>query len=62
MPEKLHVKANPGEKCPREGDPRHYITDDPKGVIVPASSYYRRLIADGSLVAVEQKKTKGGDQ
>lgn len=66
MPETLNVKANPGEKCPREENPRAYITDAPQGEKVPASSFYRRLIADGSLLevtpAAPDKKTKGGDQ
>ena len=57
----MKVKAVPGLKCPMEGKPREYITDDPKGVIVPDTSYYQRLIDDGSLVLVPAK-TKGGDQ
>ena len=58
---KLLVKANPGEICPREEDPRTYITDDPKGTPVEESSYYRRLLDDGSL-SIAPVKTKGGDQ
>lgn len=58
---KLLVKAQPGEKCPREENPRTYISDDPKGVEVEDSSYYRRLLDDGSLLSVESKKSKGGD-
>ena len=58
---KLLVKANPGEICPREEDPRTYITDSAKGAEVEDSAYYRRLLADGSLVLVPAK-TKGGDQ
>ncbi len=58
------VKAQPGEKCPREDNPRTYITDDPQGVTVPDSAYYRRLVDDGSLLIVTAAtKTKtGGDQ
>jgi hypothetical protein len=58
------VKTNPGEKCPREDNPRTYITDDPKGTEVVDSAYYRRLVADGSLLIVTAAaKTKtGGDQ
>lgn len=61
MPQKLLVKAKPGEKCPREDNPRTYITEDPKGTEVVASSYYRRLLDDGSLSIVEPKKKSGGD-
>ncbi len=46
------VKAQPGEKCPCEDNPRTYITDDPQGVTVPDSTYYRRLVDDGSLIPV----------
>lgn len=58
MAQKLLVKANPGEKCPREDNPRTYISDDAKGTEVIASSYYRRLVDDGSLVIVESPKTE----
>jgi len=46
----MKVMAKPGSRCPKEGKPREYITDDPKGVEVPESSYYNRLVKDGSLV------------
>ena len=59
----MHIKAASGLRCPMEGDPRAYITDDPKGVEVDDTAYYRRLLDDGSLVIVQDKpKTKGGDQ
>jgi hypothetical protein len=58
----MKVKAALGLKCPMEGNPREYITDDPKGVAVPDTSYYQRLLDDGSLVLVPAKTTKGGDQ
>lgn len=65
MPQKMLVKANTGEKCPREDNPRAYITTDIKGEEVTASSYYRRLVEDGSLSIVAapaaKKKTTGGD-
>jgi hypothetical protein len=47
--EVLKVTAAPGTRCPMEGRPREYITDT-AAVEVPESAYYRRLIADGSLV------------
>jgi hypothetical protein len=52
------VKTFPGMKCPTEHDPRSYITDIP--VEVPDTTYYKRLIRDGSLmeVAVEAPKDK----
>lgn len=57
----MKVTAAPGLMCPMEGKPREYINDDPKGVVVPDTSYYQRLLDDGSLVLVPVK-TKGGDQ
>lgn len=69
MQKKILVKAQPGEKCPCEDNPRTYITDAAQGTAVADSAYYRRLIADGSLVIVEppspaqaKEKAKGGDQ
>ena len=65
----MRVKAAPGLMCPKEGSPREYINDDPKGVVVPDTSYYQRLLCDGSLLevvaappTVSTVKTKGGDQ
>jgi len=43
------VQSAPGTRCPKEGKPRDYITDNAP-VDVPATSYYRRLVSDGSLV------------
>jgi hypothetical protein len=48
------VKTLPGEKCPLEGKHREYITDDPKGVEVPDTIYYRRLQGEGSLISAEK--------
>ncbi|KAF0145116.1 MAG: hypothetical protein FD156_1227 [Nitrospirae bacterium] len=72
----MKVLAAKGLKCPMEGKPRTYIPDSGEPVEVSdGSTYYRRLIADGSLVleaqdsssAIEQKseqkpteKDKGG--
>lgn len=54
----MNVTAAKGTKCPKEGRPREYITDTAP-VDIPDSAYYRRLIRDGSLVAVEaQTKTR----
>ncbi|WP_035216622.1 hypothetical protein [Desulfobulbus elongatus] len=47
----MKVQAAKGLKCPMEDDPRRYITDE-KPVAVPATAYYRRLVADGSLVEI----------
>lgn len=59
----MKVRAATGLQCPMEAQPRVFITDDAKGVEVPDSSYYRRLIADGSLEEVAPvQKNKGGDQ
>ena len=46
----MEVKSKPGTKCPMEGRPRKYITDD-KAVAVPDTAYYKRLVRDGSLIA-----------
>ena len=53
------VTAQPGEKCPKEGTPRQYITESP-AVDVPDTSYYRRLVREGSLLLapVEKKAVK----
>jgi len=55
----MKVMARPGAKCPKEGSPRDYITDRTP-VDVPNTSYYRRLIADGSLEIAGEEKKKGG--
>ena len=55
----MKIKAAPGLLCPMEDKPREYISDDAKGVEVPNTAYYQRLINDGSLVEVPAK-TKGG--
>lgn len=63
----LRVKAAAGQRCPLEHKPREYINDNPAGAEVADSAYYRRLIADGSLLVVtpaaesEPKKAKGGN-
>ncbi len=45
------VTTLPGQICPKEGKYRDYIIDtDPSDV--PDTEYYRRLLADGSLVEV----------
>jgi hypothetical protein len=62
MSQKLLVKAKPGEKCPREENPRTYISDDPKGTPVENTSYYRRLLNDGSLDLVDGTKKKTGGE
>jgi len=43
------VMAALGTKCPKEQFPRDYITDSVP-VNVPYTAYYRRRIADGSLI------------
>lgn len=45
----MRVLANPGCICPRQ-DPRDPVINDSVPVEVPDTSYYRRRIADGSLV------------
>lgn len=48
----MKVKAAAGLKVPMEGKPRQYILDTGKGVEVPDSAYYKRLVRDGSLIDV----------
>jgi hypothetical protein len=59
----MKVQAAPGAKCPKEGKPREYITDN-MPVEVPDSAYYIRLVADGSLTEIsttaENADKKGG--
>ena len=57
MLETMQVKATPGLKCPKEGQPRSYITDS-EAVSVPKSAYYLRLLNDGSLIRIEETETK----
>lgn len=65
----MKVTAKPGAKCPMEGKPNRYIADDVP-VDVPDTLYYRRLVADGSLIKIpdtpvatpEPVKTKGGSK
>jgi len=55
----MEVTAKPGTRCPKEGKPREYIGETPE--TVPDTAYYRRLIAEGSLmeaVPVDQKTDK----
>ncbi|NVO00758.1 MAG: hypothetical protein HXX17_15690 [Geobacteraceae bacterium] len=44
------VKTLLGEICPLEGKYRDYITDAEAGVEVADTSYYRRLLDEGSLI------------
>ena len=53
----MKVQAAPGTMCPKEGKPREYITDSAPGEVAN-SAYYRRLVADGSLMAVVETPKK----
>jgi len=53
----MNVIAAPGTKCPMEGKPREYIMDA-AGTDVPETTYYQRLILDGSLVPVPETPPK----
>lgn len=52
----MKVIAAKGTRCPKEGNPREYITDD-VAVDVPETAYYKRLVADGSLVEQQAEGT-----
>lgn len=54
----MKVKAASGTKCPKEDNPRRYI-DDKTAVEVRATAYYRRLVAEGSLIKMEDEKGGG---
>jgi hypothetical protein len=51
----IYVKAAPGMKMPREGNPRSYIIDS-EPVPVEGSHYYRKAIADGDLIELTEKQ------
>jgi hypothetical protein len=51
----IKVKAKEGTRCPMENNPRKFIPDS-AAIEVPDSSYFRRLVRDGSLVVVEEKE------
>lgn len=56
------VQSAPGTRTPMETNPREYITDT-EPIAVPDTTYYRRLLNDGSLVEGKLgKKKSGGDQ
>ena len=52
----MKVIAAQGLKCPMERNPRQYITDG-ETVEVPETSYYKRLVADGSLLIAPRAKS-----
>lgn len=65
----MKVIAVKGARCPKEDKPREYITDTEPIDVPDDSTYYRRLLADGSLIISEDKsytsntyetKEKGG--
>ena len=45
----LKVTSKKGTQTPKEGKPREYIGDK-DSVDVPDTTYYRRLVMDGSLI------------
>lgn len=49
----IKVKATAGLLVPMEENPRRHITEA-KPVLVPASAYYLRRLADGELVKVKE--------
>jgi len=56
------VLSAPGTRTPMETNPREYVTDA-EPLDVPDTTYYRRLLDDGSLVEARLgKKKSGGDQ
>ncbi len=55
--QKMTVVAKAGRVCPRE-NPREPVITDNAPVLVPASVYYMRLVADGSLREIKVKEPK----
>lgn len=53
----MRVIAKKGTKVPRENNYREYITDS-ESVDVSETSYYNRLLADGSLEAYKEPGSK----
>lgn len=51
----MKVIAKKGTKCPKENNPRDYISDS-EPVDVPESAYYKRLVDDGSLEIVTSQE------
>lgn len=49
----MQVRTNAGEICPREENYKEFVTDAAEGVDVPDTAYYRRLVVEGSLVAID---------
>ena len=54
----MKVKAAEGLRVPKEHRAHEYIEQAP--VEVPDTLYYRMLVADGDLLAVEETETKKG--
>jgi hypothetical protein len=54
------VQSAPGTRCPKEGKPKEYITDQ-TAEEVPDSAYYIRLVADGSLIPADAPVEKQKD-
>lgn len=66
---KLSVIAPPGRICPKQGGKPAGVITDSEAVSVPDNAYYRRLLAEGSLLKArpqrkpaEQPAKKGGDK
>jgi len=58
----MKVLSAPGTQCPKESNPRDYI-DDQTPQEVPDTTYYIRLVMEGSLVKVDEAQPvseKGG--
>jgi|GEM_PF-791084 len=58
MQDTIQVKTPPGQICPKEGRHRDYIIDATGGSAVPDSTFYRRLIEEGSLILCEAAPEK----
>lgn len=50
----MRVKAAPGLKVPKEGEPRKYITENVSEDVSESTYYRRRLLAGELLLAPEE--------
>lgn len=57
----MKLKSAPGTQCPMEGNPRMYIGNG-EGVEVPDTIYYRRLVAEGSLIEIKDNTAAAADK
>ena len=58
----FNVIAPPGRICPKEGGKPAGIITDKKAVEVPNTAFYRRMLAEGSLLDADAKKKAAAEE